>query len=181
MKIETMSEAGKKFLAQEEGTKLKPYRDSKGIPTIGVGNTFYEDGTPVKMTDKPITMERALSLFDIIRKKFEAAIYIYVTSEINQNQFDALVSITYNIGIDGFKNSTLRTLVNKDPNDPKIADAFKLWKRSGSNANILLNRRIREVELYFKPVISTVKVNPNLNKFEDNSQNIFKDENKSKL
>lgn len=158
MKIRQISEVGKRFIAVEEGLKLKPYRDSKGVPTIGLGNTFYEDGRPVRMTDKPITKERALKLFDNIVKEFEAAVNKYITAELNQNQFDALVSFTYNVGTNALQDSTLRKMINKNPNDSNITAEFKKWKRSGNNPNILLNRRIREAAFYFKPVPSSRKI-----------------------
>jgi GH24 family phage-related lysozyme (muramidase) len=50
------------FIQREEGEVLHPYRDQRGKPTIGIGCTMYEDGTPVKMSDPAITHERALRL-----------------------------------------------------------------------------------------------------------------------
>jgi lysozyme len=152
----------------EEGLKLHPYRDSKGIPTISIGCTYYEDGTPVKMTDPPISKERALSLFTTVRKKYENAVSTDVTSNINQHQFNALVSICYNIGTVGFKSSTLLKRVNANPKDPLITEAFKMWRfaesgehngkdddgdglidEPGEKIPSLLPRRIREANLYF--------------------------------
>lgn len=144
----TMSKSGIDFLILEEGIRLKPYRDSVGVPTIGVGSTFYEDGTPVKMTDPAITRERAISLFTNVRKEFEDAVNKFVKSNITQNQFDALVSLVYNIGIRAFQTSTVLREVNNDPNNPFIADAFKMWRNAGGKP-ILLPRRIREAKLYF--------------------------------
>lgn len=148
MEIKTLDNKGIDFLALEEGLKLKPYLDSKGIPTIGIGCTFYEDGTRVKMTDPPITKERALNLFKNIRDLFEKTVWSVTRDDISQNQFNALVSICYNIGIAGFKGSTLLQRVNKNPNDPSITEAFKMWRNSGGKP-ILLGRRIREAKLYF--------------------------------
>lgn len=148
MEIKTLDNKGIDFLAQEEGLKLKPYLDAKGIPTIGIGCTFYEDGTRVKMTDPPITKERALNLFKNIRDLFEKTVWSVTRDDISQNQFNALVSICYNIGIAGFKGSTLLKRVNKNPNDPSITEAFKMWPNSGGKP-ILLGRRIREAKLYF--------------------------------
>ena len=60
--ITTMSDAGVRFLIGEEEVRLRPYYDSVGVPTIGVGCTMYEDGRRVKITDPPITYERAMEL-----------------------------------------------------------------------------------------------------------------------
>jgi lysozyme len=142
----TLSDKGEKFLHQEEGFRLKAYRDSKGVPTIAFGNTFYEDGSPVKMGDT-ITKERAISLFQNIKGKFEDALNKAVKKPLTQNQFDALLSFIYNIGIAAFNRSTVLKRVNKDPNDPTIGEALRMWKNSGGKP-VLLGRRNREWELY---------------------------------
>lgn len=141
---------GLDFLSKEEGGYyVEPYLDQRGIPTIAVGNTYYEDGTKVTMEDCPITMERAQELFQHILKTFEQQVTNLIKTDVTQNQFNALVSISYNIGIAGFSGSTLLKIVNRNPNDPKITDAFKMWKKAGTHENELLDRRIREAKLYF--------------------------------
>lgn len=148
MAIKKLSAQGVDFLMQEEGLKLTPYLDSKGKPTIGVGNTYYPGGRKVKITDPPITKEKAIEMFNIIVARYEKTVADKVKSDIKQNQFDALVSLCYNIGSDGFAGSTVLELLNINPNDPKINEAFCLWKWSGGKP-ILLGRRQREVKLYF--------------------------------
>lgn len=140
-----MDDNGINFLIQQEGIVLKPYLDSVGIPTIGVGCTYYENGTRVKMSDPPITKERAIQLFKNVLKTYETAVWSVTRDDINQNQFNALVSICYNIGVGGFKGSTLLKRVNNNPKDPSITEAFKMWRKPA----VLLNRRIREAKLYF--------------------------------
>jgi lysozyme len=148
MEIKTVSQNGIDFLIKEEGMILKPYKDAVGIPTIGIGNTYYEDGARVKMTDKPITKERAISLFKTVLQHYETAVWSVTRDDINQNQFDALVSLCYNIGVAGFKGSTVARRVNANPSDPSIKAAFEMWKNAGGRP-ILLNRRRREAKLYF--------------------------------
>lgn len=146
MEIKELSDYGIKFLMSNEGVILHPYLDTKGIPTIGVGNTFYEDGSKVKITDPPITKERAMELFKYILKNYELAVYSNTRDDINQNQFDALVSICYNIGVTGFKNSTLVKKINNNSDDVVVKAAFLMWK----NPPEIMGRRNREVALYFK-------------------------------
>lgn len=136
------------FIAKEEGLILHPYLDSVKKPTIGLGSTYWEDGTPVKMTDKPIARERAFQLFATTLKRYEDAVNKAVPRPINQNQFDAMVSLCYNIGTSGFSGSTVAKRVNANPCDQTIRDAFKMWKNAGGKP-ILLGRRIRESELFF--------------------------------
>lgn len=146
MEIKELSDYGIKFLMSNEGVILHPYLDTKGIPTIGVGNTFYEDGSKVKMTDPPITKERAMELFKYILKNYELAVYSNTRDDINQNQFDSLVSLCYNIGVNGFKNSTLVKKINNNSDDVVVKAAFLMWK----NPPEIMGRRNREVALYFK-------------------------------
>ena len=117
------------------------------MPTIGIGSTYYEDGSKVKMSDKPITKERAEQLFVNVLKHYEMCIYTSTRDDINQNQFDALVSLCFNIGTHAFKKSTVLKRVNANPYDTNIEPAFLMWKNAGGKP-ILLNRRKREYQLY---------------------------------
>lgn len=144
--IKTLDQEGMNFLAKEEGLRLKPYRDSVGIPTIGIGMTYYpETGKRVTMADPPLTKEQAISMFSRIVKPYETAVWSVTRDDITQNQFSALCSLCYNIGVGAFKKSTVVKRVNNNPNDPKISAAFQMWKKP----LVLLGRRKREVALYF--------------------------------
>lgn len=143
-----LDEKGKKLLLESEGLKLKPYLDTKGVPTIAVGNTYYEDGTPVKMTDPSISKERALKLFEITAKKFSEKVSKLITSKVNQNQFNACVHFAYNIGTGpkGFAGSNVLKLINKNPNDPNIVTrlGFLGWLKNPE----LKGRRDKECKIY---------------------------------
>lgn len=147
MSMET-SEKGVKFIGNEEGCVLHPYLDSVKKPTIGYGSTYWEDGTPVKMSDRPITMERAAKLFRTTLKRYEGQVNKSITRPVNQNQFDALVSLCYNIGTNGFSGATVVKKVNANPADPAIKTWIEAWRNAGGKP-ILLGRRQREVKLYF--------------------------------
>lgn len=140
-----MSDNGLKFLMDNEGVILKPYLDTKGIPTIGVGCTYWENGNKVKMTDSPITMERAMELFKHILSHYELTVYSNTRDDINQNQFDSLTSLCYNIGGTNFKNSTLVKRINARASDQSIKNAFMMWNRPEE----IIGRRKREVKLFF--------------------------------
>jgi len=148
--IRETSNKGIQFLIQEEGLVKRPYLDQVGVPTIGVGSTYWENGTKVKMTDSPITTERAIQLFRTTLKGYELTVYSLTRDDINHNQFDALTSFTYNVGTHGFKISDLVKKVNKNKEDPTITAAFEAWKNAGGKP-ILLSRRKREAALYFTP------------------------------
>ena len=133
-----------------EGWSAKPYKCPAGIPTIGYGNTFYENGTKVTMTDSVITEERGAQLLSHELQKFAKYVDSYCRDDINQFQFDALVSFCYNLGPANLKNSTLLKKVNANPTDPTIKDEFLKWTKAGGKVlKGLVTRRTAEADLYF--------------------------------
>ena len=140
-----LNETGHRALELREGLRLKPYLDTQGVPTIAMGNTFYLNGKKVTMLDKPLTLNEAKTLARSVADIFANKVDYLVTSNINQNQFNALVSLAYNIGIYGFRNSTVLELVNKNPNNPMIRQAFMMWTKNKE----LIGRRQSEVNQYF--------------------------------
>lgn len=139
-----------KIIKEFEGLSLKPYLCSAKVATIGYGNTFYENGVKVKMTDPPITKERAEELLQFTIDNFAKQIKPLIKKEITKNQFDALLCFAFNIGVSALRNSTLLKLVNINPNDGMIAKEFLKWNKAGGKVvQGLTNRRIKESALYF--------------------------------
>ena len=150
MEIKTISPNGVEFMIKSEGLVLHPYKDSVGIWTIGIGNTYYENGNRVQPTDPAITKERAVELFKNVAKHFELGVWSVTRDDINQNQFDALFSFVYNLGTESLRNSTLLKKLNVNPNDPTIKGEFLKWvKAGGKTLPGLVNRRTEEYKLYF--------------------------------
>ena len=106
------SDNGIALIKEFEGFVAEPYLDAAGVPTIGYGNTFYANGQPVLMKDEAITEKQAETLMLNVLAKFESGVSELVHIPLNQNQFDALVSLAYNIGLSAFKNSTLLERLN---------------------------------------------------------------------
>lgn len=147
-----ISANGLSFLKKREGLQLKAY-NKDGVWTIGFGNTYYENSQPVKKGDT-ITVERANSLFNTITKEYAKRVSALLTVKVNQNQFDALVSLAYNIGIPRFVGSTLLKRVNNNPQDTAIRTEFKKWIYSqGVILDGLVTRRGLEADLYFSDYI----------------------------
>ena len=130
-----------------EGFKAKPYICPAGIPTIGYGTTRYEGGRHVTMKDAPISEERASDILKHqVDSHYGAAVDRYVQIDINQNQFDALVSFAYNLGIGALKSSTLLQKVNRGRSP---ADEFGKWiHANGKILSGLVRRREAERNLY---------------------------------
>lgn len=138
------------IIKEFEGFMAKPYICSGGKATIGYGSTFYKDGKKVTMKDKEITVAEAESLLEFQVNKFAEGVLKSVSKPLTQNQFDALVSFCYNVGLGNFRISTMRKLINENPNNPKIADNFMLWTlANGKRLNGLVRRRQAESDLYF--------------------------------
>lgn len=157
----TLDNKGYLLIAQFEGLRLKPYLCSAGVPTIGYGSTFYPSGRKVTMRDKPITQETAFWMLKQVANMFAKDVDSLVTSNINQNQFNALVSFAFNLGSDidadnipeGLGDSRLLRRVNANPNDPEIAREFVKWNKAGGRVlDGLTKRRLKEAELYFTPI-----------------------------
>lgn len=147
--MRTLDTFGYKLIQQFEGLRLKAYQDSVGVWTIGYGNITYLDGSKVKKGDK-ITREQADLMFKQTANKFALEVAKLINVCLTQNQFNALVSLAYNIGIGAFKGSTLLKKVNANPNDESIRAEFKRWNRAGGKVlNGLTRRRNEEADLYF--------------------------------
>jgi lysozyme len=150
MKITKISKKGLDLIKKFEGLKLKPYLCSAGVPTIGYGNTLYENGKKVSLKDTIITEQRATELLSNSLQNLEQHVDSFCRDDINQNQFDALVSFAFNLGPYNLKSSTLLKKVNKNPNDPTIRDEFMRWTKAGGKVlKGLVERRKCEADLYF--------------------------------
>jgi len=144
------SEVGISLIKRFEGFRSSPYRCPADVPTIGYGTTIYPDGRPVRLSDGDVKEKEATEYLKHDVARFESKLKELVTSEITQNQFDALVSFSYNLGWGALKKSTLLKKVNKDPHDPTIKDEFLKWVNAGGKKlKGLVLRREAEVELYF--------------------------------
>jgi lysozyme len=154
-----LDENGYKLIQGFEGLSLVPYLCSAKVATIGYGNTYYPSGIKVTMQDKPISLATANWMFRTIADRFAVDVDQLIKANLNQNQFNAITSLAYNIGIGselpsrkgGFIKSTLLKKVNINPSDPTIAAEFAKWNKvSGKVVNGLTKRRAVESKLYFK-------------------------------
>ncbi|XP_046651895.1 lysozyme RrrD-like [Daphnia pulicaria] len=148
----TVSQAGYDLIKGFEGLSLVAYQDIGGVWTIGYGNTLYQDGSPVRQGDT-ITQQGADDLFQYwVDESFAPEVDRLVGTGVvlRQQQFDALVSLTYNIGTGAFSTSTLLKKVRVWPDDPTIRDEFMRWVYvNGEVSQGLVNRREKEADFYF--------------------------------
>jgi lysozyme len=151
----TASEQCLALVKEFEGFRPSPYQCPAGFWTVGFGCRFYSDGTPVRKADEPVTSAQAEEILADCLTAYEAAVEDAVTPTLTQQQFDALVSFTYNVGSRAFCKSTLLKRVNADPNDPRIKDELLRWTKVGrTESKGLRRRREAEAQLYFSPEAS---------------------------
>ena len=142
-----ISPSGIDLICNFEGKRLTAYDDGVGVWTIGFGTTVYPNGIKVMKGDT-CTEAQAKTYMAHDLKKFEATVNKAVTVQLNQNQFDALVSLAYNIGTNAFSKSTLVKKLNA--NDIRgAADQFDVWVNAGGKRmQGLVNRRAKEKALF---------------------------------
>ena len=144
-----VSKNGLDLIKEFESFKSKPYLCPSQKATIGFGSTYYPDGKKVTLQDKEITEEKAFEILEYIANKdFGSNINKVVKVPLNQNQFDALVSLIYNIGSTQFVGGTVDDKLNAG----NTSAAIETWKKyrfdNGKVVSGLVNRRNAEVALF---------------------------------
>jgi lysozyme len=141
----TINEAGKDIIKFYESLRLKTYLDTGKVPTIGWGHC----GPEVKM-GMVISKEKAIEIFDKDISKFQEGVKKLIKSKATttQNQFSAMVSLAFNIGLGQFSTSSVLRFHNQGQYD-KAANSFVLFiKDNGKVLNGLVKRRKSESLLY---------------------------------
>lgn len=152
-----MSEHGLELIKQWEGFKPDVYKDSAGLPTIGVGHLITKSqqttgeivigGVPVQYANG-LTDQQVLDLLSQDVQPAEQAVNNGVKVALDQNQFDALVSFTFNVGVGAFTSSTLLKVLNQSQYDG-VPDQLRRWNKAGGKVvQGLVNRRENEVKLW---------------------------------
>lgn len=144
-----VTQKGIQLIKSFEGCLLNAYQDSVGIWTIGYGATYYPNGTKVKIGDK-ISQQRANELLEYHINLFAKKVLPLLSVDLTENEFSALVSFAFNLGVGALSKSTLLKKVNSNPNDLTIKDEFLRWNKAGGKVlSGLTRRRKAEAELYF--------------------------------
>ena len=146
------SAEGRKAIMEDEGVRYEAYLDIAGVPTIGVGHT-----RKVYMGQKATEADVDYWLQEDL-KEAEQAVEAYVHVPINQNMYDALVSLVFNIGAPQFRTSTLLRKLNEGLYKD-ASEQFLVWNKITNpktgkleESKGLSNRRAREKKLFLKPV-----------------------------
>ncbi|WP_321782279.1 lysozyme [Paraburkholderia sp. J94] len=142
-----INSAGISLIKQYEGLFLITYADVVGVLTIGYGHT----GSDVK-PGLIITQTQADQLLDDDLARFEKGVSRLARVPLNPNQFSALVSFSFNLGLGNLGNSTLLRDLNRG-DYVAAANQFPRWDRAGGRELPgLLKRRRAEQALFLTPL-----------------------------
>lgn len=134
------------FIKRHEGCRLKAYRCPANKLTIGYGHTGIDvkEGMTITQAEADRLLVKDLEKFEKYVKDATKGV------DLNENQFAALVSFTYNVGPKNFGNSTLLRRIKANSNDPDIVNQFRRWNKAGTSVLPgLVRRREEEAKLYF--------------------------------
>lgn len=146
-----MSSTGLDLVKSFEGLYLKAYKCPAGVWTIGYGHTGKTFGKNIT-SGMTITKTQATKLLADDMKVFEKGVKALVKVPLNQNQFDALVSFSFNCGLGNLKSSTLLKKLNAGKYS-EAAEQFLVWnKAAGKVLAGLTRRRKEEKKLFSKPI-----------------------------
>lgn len=129
-----------------EGLYLTSYLCPAGVPTIGYGATYYQDGRRVTLSDPPITRVQAEELLTwMIRTKYLPAVLRLCPRLKDPRRLAALIDFTYNLGAGNLQVSTLRKRVNAG-DWGAVPDELRKWNKAGGRVLRGLTRR-RDAEI----------------------------------
>jgi len=148
MNIDLAIEVAQALIRRWEGCYLRPYLCPAGIPTIGYGATYYEDGTRVALTDDPISKGRAEALLVwMVKTKYLPPVLKLCPGIDNPDRLAAIIDFTFNLGATNLKVSTLRKRINKGEWE-KVPKELRKWVwAGGKKLKGLMRRREAEIKL----------------------------------
>lgn len=131
-----------------EGLYLRPYLCPAGVPTIGYGTTYYENGERVKLTDAAITKDRAIALLVGQLQSIYLPQVIKLCPGIDEpERLAAILDFAYNLGASNLSRSNLRKKINSSNWDAVPGELAK-WNKAGGKVLLgLVRRRADEAAL----------------------------------
>lgn len=149
-----VSDAGLNLIAEFEGFSAAPYSDPAGHCTIGIGHLLHY-GNCTSSDQGNLSYSDAVRLLQQDVRRYEDAVNRLITVVLNQNQFDALVSFTFNLGAGALERSTLREILNAGHYN-SVCIQLRRWNKAGDPPVVLAGltrRREAECTLWSTPVV----------------------------
>jgi len=139
------------MLAHHEGVRVKPYKCPAGLWTIGVGHLIGDGKTLPPDWNRTFTLKEVYDLLATDVKKFERGVERLLPNvKLSQNEFDALVSFSFNLGLGTFQRSTIRQALLRGDKVAAIESLLKYNKAGGKVLKGLDTRRKDEAALFNK-------------------------------
>lgn len=154
-----VSDKAIKMITHHEGLRLKPYRCPAKLWTIGVGHVLYPDQGKIPINERDsyqlrpednraFSQEEVNNILKADLKRFEQGVDKFITVELTQGMFDALVSFSFNVGLGTLQRSTLRMKLNRGDKEGAAEELLKYCMAGGKVLKGLQNRRIDEKNLF---------------------------------
>ncbi len=155
------SDTGLNLIAEFEGYVAELYNDPTGNCTVGIGHLVHHGICNGAVSESQfvhgISYSDAVHLLQVDVRRYEDAVNRLITVQLNQNQFDALVSFTFNVGSGALDGSTLRRVLNRGYYHHIPAELAR-WNKGRVNGEMvelsgLTRRRAAEAALWSTPVV----------------------------
>lgn len=151
-----VNKAGINLIKSFEGLFLKPYLCPAKVPTIGYGTIKYPTGKAVTLKDPSITEAQAQEYLMYEVEEKASSVEKLVKVVLNDNEYAALVSLSYNVGSGALSTSTLLKLLNAGADRIAVADQFLRWNKAGGKELAgLTRRRQAERSLFLQPIVQS--------------------------
>ena len=143
------SDIGIQFITFHEAVRLKPYKDCVGLWTTGIGHLIGDGKSLPDEWNRKLTLEEAFALLRYDLQRFERGVERLVPIPLQQCEFDALVSFSYNLGLGALQCSTLRKKLLRGDREGAANEILKWNKAGGIVVKGLVTRRRDSRMLFF--------------------------------
>lgn len=137
------------MLAHHEGVRRKPYRCPAGLWTVGVGHLIGDGHSLPDSWNRTFSLEEVYDLLAKDVAKFERGVSKLIPVQLSQNEFDCLVSFSFNLGLGTLQRSTVRQALIRGDKIAAMESLRKYNKAGGKVLKGLDNRRKDEEALFW--------------------------------
>ena len=143
-----LSPQGLKLIAYFEGIRLKPYKCSAGLWTVGIGHLIGDGSYLPDDWNRTFTLEEVYALLAKDVARFERGVERYCPNRLTQSCFDALVSFSFNLGLGTLQRSSVRQKINRQDYSGAAKVILKYNKAGGVvNRGLTLRRQAEALAL----------------------------------
>jgi lysozyme len=145
-----ISDEGIKLIKRFEGVRNRPYRDSIGLWTVGVGHLIESGRQLPESWNKTFTDSEIDALLRKDLSRFERSIRMLIKVPLRQCEYDSICSFVFNLGAGTLQRSTLRQKLNRGDKEGAAREILKYNRAGGKVVKGLVNRRNDEYQLFLR-------------------------------